>query len=49
VLGEPRAGLIDQALGWRHGGDFDRLPEVLEFIRDTLEFACKSSPSNPNT
>jgi len=48
LLGPPRAGLIEQALGWRHGDAFDRLPDVLDFIRETLEFACKSSASNPS-
>lgn len=35
-LGQPQAGLIEQALNWGHGDPFDRLPEVLAFIRYTL-------------
>jgi hypothetical protein len=38
-LGPPLAGLIEQALQWGHGDPFDRLPDVMTFIRYTLERA----------
>ena len=37
TLGEPWAGLIDDALLWRHGRQSRRLPDVLAFIRYTLD------------
>jgi hypothetical protein len=35
-LSGPWAGLIEQALAWRHGMPLDRLSETLDFIRYTL-------------
>jgi len=37
ALGEPRAGLIADAFLWRHGGQSHRQPDVLAFIRYTLD------------
>lgn len=36
VLSNERAGLIEEALAWRHGMEFDRLDEVQGFIWETL-------------
>ncbi|MBE3119384.1 MAG: DUF4111 domain-containing protein [Candidatus Atribacteria bacterium] len=41
TLGEPWAGLIEEAAEWREGMGFDRLEKTLEFICYTLE-CCRA-------
>lgn len=40
-LDERYAALIERALLWQHGEQFNRLDETLDFIRYTLENACQ--------
>lgn len=47
TLGEPWAGLIEEAAEWREGMEFDRLEKTLEFICYTLE-RCRAISNGLN-
>jgi len=47
TLGEPWAGLIEEAAEWREGMGFDRLEKTLEFICYTLE-RCRAIGNGRN-